>query len=136
MRRRSVAILIVGLIPFSLVGCGGPGTPAAGARITGFAEPCVGSQNSPVELQVVATHGTMKVTAIWIQDHGTNTLAHDLIVANISNRWRPTFTLRVSAGVYRLTSFDGGIDAPLLVATRIVMVGARGRTQDLPTNCK
>jgi hypothetical protein len=106
---------------------------AADAWITGFAEPCCGAWNSPVQLEVIATHGTREITAAWFESHETNGVAHDVIVANASNRWRPTYRLRVSPGVYRLSSFDGGIVmSPLLVDTKLVTVGTTGKTQDLP----
>jgi hypothetical protein len=131
----TIALLTVGA--FALGGCSGSAKPplAADAWITGFAETC-GIQSSPVELDVIATHGTREVDAEWVQIHGTNGTAHDLTTANATNRWRPTYRLNVSPGVYRLTSFDGGIDAPLFVATRLVTVGAKGEIQDLPTSCK
>ena len=137
--RWRLALLALGV--FALNSCGGSTKPpvATDAWITGFAEPCVGSvviHTGGIELDIIATHGTRRVTSVWIENHGTNSVAHDSVVADASNRWRPNFRIRVSPGVYRLTSFDGGMNAPLFVVTGVVTVGANGATQDLPADCK
>jgi len=137
VRLRSLAILSLSITSFSLASCGGSTKPpVAGASIAGFAEPCVfGTYNEPVQIDVVATHGTNPLTLDSAITNGPNTVAHDRIVANASNRWRPTYRLHVLPGVYGVTSFDDG-NRPLPIVTKLVRVGAQGTVQDLRSSCK
>jgi hypothetical protein len=136
VQRWPLVVLVVGVV--ALGGCGGSAKPtvAAAAWITGFAEPCVGVQEGPVDLDVIATHGTRTVTSAWVVHHGEHAAAHEMIVADGSDRWRPHYRLRVAPGLYRVTSFDGGRNAPIAVANKLVAVGVRGGTGDLPISCK
>ena len=89
-----------------------------------------------MDIDVVATHGTNPLTLDSALTNGPNTVAHDWIVANASNHWRPTYRLHVLPGVYGVTSFDGRNVAPLPIVTKLVRVGAGGTVQNLLSSCK
>ena len=137
VRLRSLAILALSITSFSLASCGGSAKPpVASASITGFAEPCVfGTLNKPVDIDVVATRGTNPMTLDSALTNGPGTVAHDWIVANASNHWRPTYELDVRPGVYGVSSFDGRNVAPLPIVTKLVRVGGEATVQDLPSSC-